>query len=147
MRLICYDSYNKNSISPTALIACICYGNEFFWLWDRDRIFKYHLVEFWAFRRWLLAGPSRQERGFEPSRQERGFEPGLLRIVIVKGRIVFRQSFLWTLFSFPSVAATLQLVHSFLTFKKNIQWRYSPTGLWPTERPPSVSEASANFCG
>jgi len=28
-----------------------------------------------------------------------------------------------------------------------IQWRYSPTGLWPTERPPPVSEASANFCG
>ena len=25
------------------------------------------------------------------------------------------------------------------------QWRYSPTGLWPTERPPPVSEASANF--
>jgi hypothetical protein len=36
-------------------------------------------------------------------------------------------------------------------FKQNIkiqiQWRYSPTGLWPTERPPPVSEASANFCG
>ena len=28
-----------------------------------------------------------------------------------------------------------------------IQWRYSPTGPWPTERPPPVSEASANFCG
>jgi len=28
-----------------------------------------------------------------------------------------------------------------------IQWRYSPTGLWPTERPPPVSEASANFYG
>ena len=28
-----------------------------------------------------------------------------------------------------------------------IQWRYSPTGLWPTEQPPPVSEASANFCG
>ena len=28
-----------------------------------------------------------------------------------------------------------------------IQWCYSPTGLWPTERPPPVSEASANFCG
>ena len=28
-----------------------------------------------------------------------------------------------------------------------IQWRYSPVGLWPTERPPPVSEASANFCG
>ena len=28
-----------------------------------------------------------------------------------------------------------------------IQWRYSPTGPWPTERPPQVSEASANFCG
>ena len=27
------------------------------------------------------------------------------------------------------------------------QWRYSPTGLWPTERPPPVNEASANFCG
>ena len=27
----------------------------------------------------------------------------------------------------------------------SIQWRYSPTGLWPTERPPPVSEASANF--
>ena len=26
-----------------------------------------------------------------------------------------------------------------------IQWCYSPTGLWPTERPPPVSEASANF--
>jgi len=31
--------------------------------------------------------------------------------------------------------------------KKKIQWRYSPTGPWPTERPPPVSEASANFCG
>ena len=28
-----------------------------------------------------------------------------------------------------------------------IQWRYSPRGPWPTERPPPVSEASANFCG
>jgi hypothetical protein len=28
-----------------------------------------------------------------------------------------------------------------------IQWRYSPTGPWPTERPPPVSKASANFCG
>ena len=28
-----------------------------------------------------------------------------------------------------------------------IQWCYSPTGPWPTERPPPVSEASANFCG
>ena len=26
------------------------------------------------------------------------------------------------------------------------QWRYSPTGPWPTERPPPVSEASANIC-
>ena len=26
-----------------------------------------------------------------------------------------------------------------------IQWRYSPTGLWPTERPPPVGEASADF--
>ena len=29
----------------------------------------------------------------------------------------------------------------------HLQWRYSPTGLWPPERPPPVSEASANFCG
>ena len=29
----------------------------------------------------------------------------------------------------------------------NIQWRYIPTGLWPTERPPPVSETNANFCG
>jgi hypothetical protein len=28
-----------------------------------------------------------------------------------------------------------------------IQWRYSPTGPWPTEWPPPVNEASANFCG
>ena len=26
-------------------------------------------------------------------------------------------------------------------------WRYSPTDSWPTERPPPVSEAIANFCG
>ena len=32
-------------------------------------------------------------------------------------------------------------------YSTNIQWRYSPTGSWPTERPPPVSEASANFCG
>jgi len=31
--------------------------------------------------------------------------------------------------------------------KDLIQWRYSPRGPWPTERPPLVSEASANFCG
>jgi hypothetical protein len=31
--------------------------------------------------------------------------------------------------------------------QSRIQWHYSPTGLWPTERPPPVSEASANFCG
>jgi len=28
-----------------------------------------------------------------------------------------------------------------------IQWHYSPTGPWPTEQLPPVSEASANFCG
>jgi len=28
-----------------------------------------------------------------------------------------------------------------------VQWCYSPTGSWPKERPPPVSEASANFCG
>jgi hypothetical protein len=32
-------------------------------------------------------------------------------------------------------------------YNNMIQWRYSPTGPWPTERPPPVSEASANFCG
>ena len=35
--------------------------------------------------------------------------------------------------------------HCYISMK--IQWRYSPTGPWPTERPPQVSEASANFYG
>jgi len=34
----------------------------------------------------------------------------------------------------------------FISIHPSIQWRYSPTGPWPTERPPPVSEASANFC-
>ena len=33
-----------------------------------------------------------------------------------------------------------------LNKKLKIQWCYSPRGLWLAERPPSVSEASANFC-
>ena len=40
------------------------------------------------------------------------------------------------------IAHTAKIVAKIL----RIQWRYSPIGLWPTERPPPVREASANFC-
>jgi hypothetical protein len=59
--------------------------------------------------------------------------------------------FHWTGLKYFVGHNNLETGYSF--FKRNnilhtsvIQWRYSPTGLWPTERPPPVSEASANFC-
>ena len=45
------------------------------------------------------------------------------------------------------VCTVLQLYKNMEFVVFVIQWRYSPTGPWPTERPPPVSEASANFCG
>ena len=44
-------------------------------------------------------------------------------------------------------AIKLELLNMLYKKGNKIQWRYSPTGPWPTERPASVSEASANFCG
>ena len=47
----------------------------------------------------------------------------------------------------PCIITEQYAVFCRLRFTSFIQWRYSPTGSWPTERPPPVSEASANFCG